>query len=220
MQVFCRIIYMDDERYYTEPVPPYIYSILSYHENMECIKQILKKDSVLNIECPIDKETTVADIQNIICSRMNKYVGNLCSSCPCICTKSQQDFIRIENLLIKIEYLLNKFDIKDIFYLYFVFSAFQGDVWREGQIRYYMQSHESGRHNQPHIHVNISGQYNSSINILTGETLAGEVPQKYRKEVENKIKNNREFLIFCWNNMTDGLKVDINYRFGNMKVDF
>lgn len=87
MQVFCRIIYMDDERYYTEPVPPYIYDILSYHENVECIEQILKKDSVLNIECPIDEETTVADIQNIICSRMNKYVGNLCGSCSCIWTK-------------------------------------------------------------------------------------------------------------------------------------
>ena len=35
------------------------------------------------------------------------------------------------------------------------------------------------------------------------------------KQVKNKIEENCEFLIDCWNNMTDGINVDIDYRFGS-----
>ena len=34
------------------------------------------------------------------------------------------------------------------------------------------------------------------------------------KQIKNKVEENREFLIDCWNNMTDGINVDIDYRFG------
>jgi hypothetical protein len=34
------------------------------------------------------------------------------------------------------------------------------------------------------------------------------------KFLENKVEKNRGFLIDCWNNMTDGINVDIDYRFG------
>ena len=32
--------------------------------------------------------------------------------------------------------------------------------------------------------------------------------------IKNKVEKNRGFLIDCWNNMTDGINVDIDYRFG------
>lgn len=52
------------------------------------------------------------------------------------------------------------------------------------------------------------------FDILTGEILAGEIPGKYMKQIKNKVEKNRGFLIDCWNNMTDGINVDIDYRFG------
>ena len=52
------------------------------------------------------------------------------------------------------------------------------------------------------------------IDIPTGEILAGEMPGKYMKQIKNKVEKNRGFLIDCWNNMTDGINVDIDYRFG------
>ena len=39
---------------------------------------------------------------------------------------------------IMVETLLRKFQIEGNLQLYFAFSALQGDIWREGQIHYYM----------------------------------------------------------------------------------
>ena len=99
-------------------------------------------------------------------------------------------------------------------HLLFVFSIFQGEIWREGQIKYYMQSHESDSHNNPHVHVNIGHKYEASIDIINGNILAGKVPQKYYGKIIKKIKDNKDFLILCWNELTDGLKIDINYGLG------
>ena len=125
-----------------------------------------------------------------------------------------KDFIEIENMDIMVETLLRKFQIEGNLQLYFAFSALQGDIWREGQIHYYMQSREYGKHNRPHVHVNAGDRYSAAIDILTGEILAGEISGKYMKQIKNKVEKNRGFLIDCWNNMTDGINVDIDYRFG------
>ena len=156
----------------------------------------------------------MSDIRNAICGKMDKQIGDLCRSCPCIYIKSHEDFIEIENMDIMVETLLRKFQIEGNLQLYFAFSALQGDIWREGQIHYYMQSREYGKHNRAHVHVNAGDRYSAAIDILTGEILAGEIPGKYMKQIKNKVEKNRGFLIDCWNNMTDGINVDIDYRFG------
>lgn len=120
--------------------------------------------------------------------KMNKQIGDLCRSCPCICIKSHEDFIEIENMDIMVETLLRKFQIEGNLQLYFAFSALQGDIWRERQIHYYMQSREYGKHNRPHVHVKAGDRYSAAIDILTGEILAGEIPGKYMKQIKIKLK--------------------------------
>ena len=177
----------------------------------------MKKNSVININYDVNEKTTVEDIRKAVCNKMEDPVKTLCLSGYSYYIKSEYDFIEIENSNIKMADFLERFSIKNILNLYFVFSAYQGDIWREGQIRYYMPSHEAGSHNNPHVHVIVNRDYSSTIDIETGKILAGKIPSKYKKKITDKIMNNQIFLLECWNNMTDGLKVDINYRFGNVK---
>ena len=210
-----KIIYADQEFYYAEPVPGYIYSILAHGEEIGNIQKILKRNSTINIDYFIKEETTVRDIQNVICNRMEEPVKEFCKSLQWIYIKTDQDLICVEELDIRMLDLLKQFNIKDELYLYMIFSAYQGDIWRDEQIRYYMPSHESGSHNNPHVHVIINRDYSAAIDIRTGEILAGRIPSKYKKKIVEKIMTNQTFLFECWNNMTDGLKVDIDYRFRN-----
>ena len=214
MKIKSEIIYTDTIYYYKKPVHGYICSILSANDPDVKNLNILERDSELELEYILEPNTTMSDIRNAICEKMNKQIGDLCRSCPCICIKSHEDFIEIENMDIIVETLLRKFQIDGNLQLYFAFSALQGDIWREGQIHYYMQSREYGKHNRPHVHVNAGDRYSAAIDILTGEILAGEIPGKYMKQIKNKVEKNRGFLIDCWNNMTDGINVDIDYRFG------
>ena len=194
MKIKSEIIYTDTIYYYKKPVPGYICSILSANDPDGKNLNILERDSELELEYILEPNTTMSDIRNAICEKMNKQIGDLCRSCPCICIKSHEDFIEIENMDIMVETLLRKFQIEGNLQLYFAFSALQGD--------------------RPHVHVNAGDRYSAAIDILTGEILAGEIPGKYMKQIKNKVEKNRGFLIDCWNNMTDGINVDIDYRFG------
>ena len=182
MKIKSEIIYTDTIYYYKKPVPGYICSILSANDPDGKNLNILERDSELELEYILEPNTTMSDIRNAICEKMNKQIGDLCRSCPCICIKSHEDFIEIENMDIMVETLLRKFQIEGNLQLYFAFSALQGDIWREGQIHYYMQSREYGKHNRPHVHVNAGDRYSAAIDILTGEILAGEIPGKYMKQ--------------------------------------
>lgn len=53
-----------------------------------------------------------------------------------------------------------------------------------------------------------------SIEIKTGNKLAGNMKAKRLKIVKDKIIENQVFLLQCWNDKTDGLNVDINYYLG------
>lgn len=72
-----------------------------------------------------------------------------------------------------------------------------------------MNTRENGKHNLPHIHV----KYNDEeviIGILNGEILAGKIQKKKQNEAVERIKNNKNHLLFLWNTRTDGQKFDIN----------
>ncbi len=218
MVIKSKILYMDDDHYYLTPMPPYLYNVFAITEET---KYFFEKDCNIEINYTITKETTVQEIQNVICEKMNKQVGLICKNHFGIYTKTNSDFICIENTSINVDYILDLFHIKDTFYLYFIFSAYQGDIWREGQIRYYIHAREKG-HSKPHVHVNISHEIDVSINFLTGEILAGKIPPKYKKKIMDKIFNddNQKKLIESWNCATDGLKIDLNYSFGSVTADF
>ena len=103
--------------------------MIQYGKNLN----ILERDSELELEYILEPNTTMSDIRNAICEKMNKQIGDLCRSCPCICIKSHEDFIEIENMDIMVETLLRKFQIEGNLQLYFAFSALQREIfWREG----------------------------------------------------------------------------------------
>ena len=66
----------------------------------------------------------------------------------------------------------------------------------------------------PHVHVMVGHEYEASVGILNASILAGNLPPKYEKRIIQKIDNNRQHLLECWNKMTDGMEVDINLLMG------
>ena len=103
MKIKSEIIYTDTIYYYKKPVPGYICSILSANDPDGKNLNILERDSELELEYILEPNTTMSDIRNAICEKMNKQIGDLCRSCPCICIKSHEDFIEIENMDIMVE---------------------------------------------------------------------------------------------------------------------
>lgn len=90
-----------------------------------------------------------------------------------------------------------------------------GTVGREGPLRYFVHSRESGSHHEAHIHVcDKANEYEASVRISDGEVIAGELPSKYAKMAKAKILSDQEYFYKCWNTMTDGLRIDINHHYG------
>lgn len=89
-----------------------------------------------------------------------------------------------------------------------------GVVDKDNELRYYVNSKESGSHHKPHIHVRDVGyNYNASVLIENGEIVAGKLPSKLAKKAKERILEKQEFFYECWNTYTDGLTVDINKHF-------
>lgn len=85
-------------------------------------------------------------------------------------------------------------------------------------LRFYVHSREAGNHNEAHIHICDTGhKYEASVRISDGEVIAGKLPPKLAKLAKEKILADQEYYYNCWNTMTDGLKVDLNYHFGYIK---
>jgi hypothetical protein len=124
------------------------------------------------------------------------------------------DIVYIPEYSFKIAKLFDYYGDQTELTVLLVFSVLQGDVWREGRIRYYMRSHEAGHHNLPHVHVMVGHDYEASIGILDANILAGKLPKKFEHQIIKKITDNKCHLLECWNEMTDGIYVDINYLMG------
>ncbi len=124
----------------------------------------------------------------------------------------------VDDISANLKYLINKyFDPQNtgVVHIQILICADAGGICTEDNIRYYMHSKESGKHNKPHVHVeDTSWQYEASIDLSNGDILAGELPTKMHKIVKKKIEKERRFFYECWNTMTDGLEVDINKEFG------
>ena len=94
-------------------------------------------------------------------------------------------------------------------------SCDAGAVTTVHPLRFYMNSHEAGSHNKPHVHVcDNQHQYSASISIEDGEVIAGRLSNKLAKLAKQTILSDQKFFYNCWNTMTDGLRVDINKHYG------
>lgn len=61
-----------------------------------------------------------------------------------------------------------------------------GTVFEDDGIRYYMNSKEAGKHNLPHVHVDIRHERSGSFSIITGEKLSGDRIASVDKGIHNK----------------------------------
>ncbi len=93
-----------------------------------------------------------------------------------------------------------------------------GMVAEDGKLRFWVNSKESGKHNVAHVHVRDVGyQYEASIRISDGEIIAGKLPRKLARQAKEKILEDQDYFIKCWNTLTDGLQVDINRHYNYIK---
>lgn len=90
-----------------------------------------------------------------------------------------------------------------------------GNIWRENSLRFDMHSHEGNRHNEPHVHVwDKQSDEEASISLSTLIILDGSLSSKSYKKAKSIIRNNQDYFITCWNDLTDGLALDIDHHLG------
>ena len=100
---------------------------------------------------------------------------------------------------------------KEIINIQLLVSSDAGELFNDDGIRYYMNSKEYGKHNIPHVHVDIRHKTSGTFSIIDGSRLSGKgIKKSDEKKIEEKIMSNRKDLIEYWNLHTDGLTVDLN----------
>lgn len=167
----------------------------------------------------VEPNTSVEALSKVIAERIG-FNWDLFSCFPKkICLKIDRELICVENAQIDFERIFKYYGLKDELSVYFIFSNQAGDIWVEDGLRYYMHSREFGKHNKPHVHVDYKHEMAASICIYDGEVLDGKLPSKTLKRARERILENQRYLLECWNKMTDGFKVDINYYFGTISLD-
>lgn len=92
-------------------------------------------------------------------------------------------------------------------------NANAGCICEDDGIRYYMNSRERGKHNEPHIHLRSVDSCQEAVIIIKTREIIGKFPRKLIKKAKEKVAVNERFFLEQWNVLTDGLKVDINRYF-------
>lgn len=172
-----------------------------------------------NRKCKLDfeytEETTLKDVQYAVLMRLDSINHG-------IRVAFMKDGLRywIENLDANFKTVLTKHldthNIGEIFVEAYV-SLDAGAIEEEDGIRYYMNSRESGRHHEPHVHIcDTSRQHDAVILIKDGKVI-GKFPSKLLKIARRKVMENQAFFLEQWNVLTDGIKIDINRYLGTIK---
>ncbi|MCL2163131.1 MAG: DUF4160 domain-containing protein [Oscillospiraceae bacterium] len=135
-----------------------------------------------------------------------------------ICFFIHNQFIHCSNYNFALTSLIERFNVDGHLNVFFIYNGNAGEIWYDDGLRYYMRSHEQGSHSTPHVHVNYKHDASGTISITDGTVLSGDLPKKAIKKACERILNEQDYLINCWNNMTDGLYIDINYDWGKRKL--
>lgn len=218
MQINFEIIYTDEEGNYFHSIDPpgYLPQIIAemQRKTLDELEESFFRFTSYSCNYSLQAETILSDVLDCYLNYLGieKKKFYMCSSM--VHFLIEKEIIHITDYNFKINKLFNYYGNRDELTVFLVFSFLQGDIWREDKIRYYMNSHEAGHHNMPHVHVMVGHEYEASVGILNASILAGNLPPKYEKRIIQKIDNNRQHLLECWNKMTDGMEVDINLLMG------
>ena len=180
----------------------------------ETVKESLPIDTRYTIEYDIKNNTKLSDILIPYSRFLGWQEERLTSSLAAVKIKTETDLVQIRDFDYKIQRFFSFYPGLRSINLYIVFSTLQGVVWTDNSIRYYMYSNESCSHNKPHVHVDVSHEYQASIDIIDGTILAGCLPGKHLKQAIKTINEKRDYFLDCWNKRTSGLYVDMNNGLG------
>ena len=218
MKISFEIEYTDEAgNYYRRfPVPGYLAEVFTQfmHKTCDAIEKDYPFETKYSFEYPVDEYTQLSDLVD----RYLEYIGFYhkefyrCSSM--VYLKTNSDYVHIAEFSYRITDLLKHYPGLTELNLFLVFSSLQGAVLVEDNIKYYIYPRERGKHHLPHVHVIIGDKCSVSISITNVVVLAGKLPGKIERKVLKKVRDNKEYLLDCWNKMTDGLEVDINYGLG------
>lgn len=102
----------------------------------------------------------------------------------------------------------------------FVMRDTAGKVGRDGGFRYWMNSRESDRHHIPHVHVSHQNEASASISLMDSNILESSprFPKKRLRIACRWVKDNRSYLLKRWNDLTDGIRVDIDVHRGESRL--
>lgn len=71
-------------------------------------------------------------------------------------------------------------------------NADAGNIFKDDGIRYYMHSKEAGKHNTPHVHVDIRHEVSGSFSLIDGKQLSGgRIKKDDVKKIEKMIMNKK-----------------------------
>lgn len=207
-----KLLFSDGYTYDEEDIPEYLYYVFGEWsgKEFEQMKRDIKSIQSCSFYFKINEHASFRDLVDDLLDilHFDKAKFYMCYS-P-VYVKESNELVNIQNYEFLLKDFIELYDIQESINLFFIFSRYQGDVYRKDGIRYYMQSKEQG-HNKPHLHVNVNKEYSASIDINTGELLAGDLPTKEYNKVRRYIEKNKETLLDYWNKNTNGLNVDINY---------
>lgn len=176
----------------------------------------LRRNRHCELEFEYTEETTLKEVREAVIERLEST-----ESFVEIAFFSGEERYWIGNINARLDTLLTKYlDTKNLGRIRVgaYVSADAGAVCREGALRYDVHSHESGKHNRPHVHVRtVSSDYEASIDIENGAVLAGNLPGKLLKIARKKILSDKGYFMKCWSEETDGLRPDIDKHYGCIK---
>lgn len=104
--------------------------------------------------------------------------------------------------------------------VFFIMKNTAGEVGRGDGFRYWMNSREGDRHHIPHVHVSCQNEASASISLMDSNILESSprFPKKRLRTACRWVKDNRSYLLKRWNDLTDGIRVDIDVHRGESRL--
>lgn len=98
----------------------------------------------------------------------------------------------------------------------------EGGPYKDTGVTYYFNSGEGNRHNEPHVHLCYRHECMMRYFLRSGvvEPVNGSapIPNKILKEAKRRIDDNLERLCHYWNDLTDGIRIDLNHEFNKRDI--
>lgn len=205
------LVYTDGNNYYNDTIPTYIPEIIAswLNKSKEFVVDSTHDLLRAKFEIEITSHSSFQDIINLIIHHYGVNATEVLACSGLFHVMVQKELCEIEDYDMNLEQFLDLYPPSDKLMVFFIFSKYQGVIFKEQGYKYYMHSNENG-HNSPHVHVNYRHEYDVSIDISNGRVLAGYMPQHILRKAVKKIKENKDYLLDCWNKYTNGIKVNMD----------